>query len=44
MPGAPREAYKVLKNSGILSLIQADTNREAGESNIFLNRPSNPNK
>ena len=41
--GAPREVYKVLKNSGTLDLIQADADREAGESNIFLNRPSNPN-
>lgn len=41
--GAPREVYRVLKNSGTLELIQADADREAGESNIFLNRPSNPN-
>jgi len=41
--GAPRDVYRVLKNSGTLSLIQADADREAGESNIFLNRPSNPN-
>ncbi len=41
--GAPREVYKVLKNSGTLDLIQEGTDREAGESNIFLYRPSNPN-
>ncbi|GAA5482531.1 SulP family inorganic anion transporter [Haloferula sargassicola] len=41
--GAPREVYKVLRNSGTLDLIQEGTDREAGESNIFLHRPSNPN-
>lgn len=41
--GAPREVYKVLKNSGTLELIQDGTDREAGESNLFLHRPSNPN-
>ncbi|MGE9270509.1 MAG: SulP family inorganic anion transporter [Verrucomicrobiales bacterium] len=41
--GAPRDVYRVLKNSGTLDLIQADADREKGESNIFLNRPSNPN-
>ena len=33
----------MLKNSGVLKTIQEGANRKAGESNIFLNRPSNPN-
>lgn len=41
--GATRDVYRVLKNSGVLKTIQEGANRKAGESNIFLNRPSNPN-
>lgn len=41
--GATREVYRVLKNSGVLETVQQGANRKAGESNIFLNRPSNPN-
>jgi len=41
--GATRDVYRVLKNSGVLETIQKGANRRAGESNIFLNRPSNPN-
>ncbi|BCX46399.1 sulfate transporter [Haloferula helveola] len=41
--GAPKEVYKVLKNSGTLKLIQEGADREAGESNIFMYRASNPN-
>ena len=41
--GATRDVYRVLKNSGVLTTIQASANRGGGESNIFLNRPSNPN-
>ena len=41
--GAPREVYKVLRNSGTLELLQEGADREAGESNIFLYRASNPN-
>jgi sulfate permease, SulP family len=41
--GATREVYRVLKHSGVLKTIQLGTDRAAGESNIFLNRPSNPN-
>lgn len=41
--GAPREVYKVLRNSGTLDLIQEGADRSAGESNLFLYRPSNPN-
>jgi SulP family sulfate permease len=41
--GAPKDVYKVLRKSGTLKLIQEGTDREAGESNIFMYRPSNPN-
>ncbi|MGB6221862.1 SulP family inorganic anion transporter [Haloferula sp.] len=41
--GAPREVYKVLKNSGVLEVVQEGADRKAGESNIFLYRASNPN-
>jgi len=41
--GATRDVYRVLKNSGVLTTIQQGADRKAGESNIFLNRPSNPN-
>ncbi|MEI6676716.1 MAG: SulP family inorganic anion transporter, partial [Verrucomicrobiota bacterium] len=41
--GATHEVYRVLKRSGILETLQVGCNREAGESNLFLNAPSNPN-
>ncbi len=41
--GATRDVYRVLKNSGVLKTIQQGADRKAGQSNIFLNRPSNPN-
>ncbi|MBC7980467.1 MAG: SulP family inorganic anion transporter [Armatimonadetes bacterium] len=41
--GATKDVYKVLKRSGILETLQEGANREAGESNIFLTMPSNPN-
>lgn len=41
--GATRDVYRVLKNSGVLATIQVGADRQAGESNIFLNKPSNPN-
>jgi SulP family sulfate permease len=41
--GATREVYRVLKNSGVLDVLQAGCDREAGESNLFLTSPSNPN-
>ncbi|RYD66720.1 MAG: SulP family inorganic anion transporter [Verrucomicrobiaceae bacterium] len=41
--GATREVYRVLKNSGVLATVQEGADRKAGESNIFLNKPSNPN-
>ncbi|GAA5125017.1 SulP family inorganic anion transporter [Luteolibacter yonseiensis] len=41
--GATREVYRVLKKSGILVTLQAGCDRRAGESNIFLTNPRNPN-
>jgi SulP family sulfate permease len=41
--GATDEVYQVLKNSGILATLQAGCDLDVGESNIFLNSPSNPN-
>ena len=41
--GAPREVYRVLKFSGVLEVLQEGCDREAGESNLFLHKPSNPN-
>ncbi|TAE77323.1 MAG: SulP family inorganic anion transporter [Verrucomicrobia bacterium] len=41
--GATRDVYRVLKHSGVLATIQQGSDRQSGESNLFLNRPSNPN-
>jgi len=41
--GATHEVYRVLKKSGILVTLQAGCDRDAGQSNLFLNSPSNPN-
>lgn len=41
--GATREVYRVLKKSGILVTLQDGCDRSAGESNIFLTNPRNPN-
>jgi SulP family sulfate permease len=41
--GATRDVYRVLKNSGVLATVQQGADRKAGQSNIFLNKPSNPN-
>jgi SulP family sulfate permease len=41
--GATKEVYRVLKNSGILITLQTGCDRRAGESNIFLTNPRNPN-
>ena len=41
--GATREVYRVLKFSGVLEVLQENCDREAGESNLFLFSPSNPN-
>lgn len=39
--GASREVYRILRKSGVLSVLQEDC--EKGESNIFLIEPKNPN-
>ena len=41
--GASREVYLLLKNSGVLAALQEGCKREEGETNLFLNSPSNPN-
>jgi SulP family sulfate permease len=41
--GASKDVYRVLKNSGILEILQEGADRTQGESNIFLAMPSNPN-
>ena len=40
--GASREVYRILRKSGVLSVLQGDHLRR-GESNIFLVEPKNPN-
>jgi len=41
--GASRDVYRVLKKSGVLHTLQEHCNRRAGESNLFLANPRNPN-
>lgn len=41
--GCPRSIYRVLKNSGLLKILQADCDPSKGESNVFSEIPSNPN-
>lgn len=41
--GASREVYKVLKLSGVLETVQEGCDRTQGETNLFLNNPSNSN-
>ena len=41
--GASRQVYRVLKLSGVLDVLQEGCNRDKGESNLFLFKPSNPN-
>jgi SulP family sulfate permease len=41
--GASREVYRVLKKSGVLLTLQDGCNRRAGETNLFLTNPRNPN-
>ena len=43
LSGAPRPVYRVLKNSGVLELLQEGTSKEEGTSNLFMFGPSNPN-
>lgn len=41
LSGCPRSIFRVLKNSGLLTLLQADC--PAGETNVFPELPGNPN-
>lgn len=41
--GASRDVYRVLKQSGVLATLQEGCDRKAGESNLFLASPRNPN-
>jgi SulP family sulfate permease len=41
--GCPRSIYRVLKNSGLLAVLQDDCDLAAGESNVFPEIPANPN-
>jgi SulP family sulfate permease len=41
--GASRDVYRVLKQSGVLKTLQEGCDRRAGESNLFLTNPRNPN-
>ena len=41
--GTPRPVYRVLKNSGVLEVLQEGTSKEEGTSNLFMFAPSNPN-
>lgn len=41
--GCPRSVYRVLKNSGVLAILQSDCDRSKGESNVFPESPNNPN-
>lgn len=41
--GAPREVYRVLKNSGVLETLQEGCDRKLGETNLFLGNAHNPN-
>jgi SulP family sulfate permease len=41
--GASRDVYRVLKRSGVLLTLQEGCDRRAGETNLFLTNPRNPN-
>lgn len=41
--GCTRSVYRVLKNSGVLAILQSDCDPTKGESNVFPEMPSNPN-
>lgn len=41
--GASRDVYQILKRSGVLNVLQEGCKREEGETNLFLQSPSNPN-
>ncbi len=41
--GMTKDVYKILKRAGIIPNIQEGCNLKEGETNIFMNLPSNPN-
>ncbi|MDP0492454.1 MAG: SulP family inorganic anion transporter [Verrucomicrobiota bacterium JB023] len=41
--GTPRPVYRVLKNSGVLEVLQEGTSKQDKTSNLFMYAPSNPN-
>jgi len=41
--GASRDVYLILKRSGVLNVLQEGCKREEGQTNLFLQSPSNPN-
>jgi SulP family sulfate permease len=41
--GATKDVYRVLKRSGVLVTLQDGCDRRAGETNLFLTNPRNPN-
>lgn len=41
--GATKDVYRVLKRSGVLVTLQEGCDRRAGETNLFLSNPRNPN-
>ena len=41
--GASREVFRILRKSGVLSVLQQDADRVTGQSNFFLLEPKNPN-
>ncbi|MCP5535056.1 MAG: SulP family inorganic anion transporter [Akkermansiaceae bacterium] len=41
--GASRDVYQILKRSGTLQVLQEGCIREEGQTNLFLQSPSNPN-
>ncbi len=43
LSGASRNVYQILKNSGVLKVLQEGCVKENGETNLFLQSPSNPN-
>lgn len=41
--GASRDVYQILKKSGVLKVLQEGCLKEEGQTNLFLQSPSNPN-
>ncbi len=41
--GANREVHRVLKNSGVLKILQSNCDKDEAETNLFFSHPDNPN-